>query len=116
MIALLQKLQHLQIVPFDVEVFRRVPVFALLRTGPQCSPRWLLRKAECSSFPVPGKAVPFLFVLYVLTEKLSEFLEVDVILAADLREELAESGDVFFGDIRGISGKFGVDHGCFPRR
>ena len=34
-IALLQELEHLQIVPFDHQVLRGVPVHALLRAGPQ---------------------------------------------------------------------------------
>jgi len=56
-VAFLQKLQYLQVVPFDHQILGGIPIHAILRAGPQRAGGWHERELASPALPVPVETV-----------------------------------------------------------
>lgn len=76
-VALLEELQHLQVVPLDVQVFGGIPVFALLWAGAQGLADGLVGLHNGGLLAHPGELIALVALQHVVGEHLPEQLEVD---------------------------------------
>ena len=76
-ITLLQQLQRLEIIPFDIEVLRRVPVLALLDARAQRLADRAVRFDDCCLLADPGEFVGFLALAHMVCKHLPQLLEIN---------------------------------------
>ena len=116
-IALLQKLKDFQIVSLDIEVFRAVPVHALLRAGAQRLADGLVGLHNGRLLAYPGKLICLVAVHHVARQHLPQQLKVDrlfqlSVLAPRLRHTIRKQRrDLLNIPLRHVRGlKFHVIH------
>ena len=102
-IGFLQKFQYFQIIPFDIEIFRIIPILAFFLTGTQCTHRGCLGQAQGFALAVPFETVAFLFIIHKIAQQLPQDIEINFPFLKCFGEKLLHGLQVFFGNIHGFA-------------
>jgi len=113
-VALLQDLQHFEVVALDHQVLRGVPVHAVFRARAQCAGRGRERELAGAALAVPVEAVLLVALVHRAAEQLLQYLEVHLPLGERLGEERLQLLDVARHDVGGVG--LGVGSGQLLHR
>ena len=102
-IGFLQEFQYFQIIPFDIEVFRIVPILAFFLTGAQSPHGGRLRQAQGFALAVPFETVPFLFIIHKIAQQLTQDIKINFPFLECFGEKLLHGLQVFLGNIHGFA-------------
>ncbi len=105
-IALLQQLQHFQVVALDHQVLRAVPVHAVFRAGAQGAGAGGERQLPGAALAMPVEAVFLLAFFHRAAQQLLQHLEIHLAFAEGFREQGLERVQVAGDEVGGTG--FGV--------
>ena len=98
-VALLEKLQHFEIIALDHQVLRRVPIDALFRAGQQRSGRRRQRDLSRATLAVPVQPILFVALIDRCAEQSLQHVEVNFAFREGVREQRLQGFDVARDDI-----------------
>ena len=101
-VALLQELQHFEVVALDHQVLRRVPVDALLGAWAQRAGAGGERELARGALAVPVEPVLLFVLVDGAAEQLPQHVEVDLPFDERLGEERAQAAEVLGDDVGGL--------------
>ena len=110
-IGFAQQLQHLQIIALDHNVLGRVPILAVALCRAQRAEAWGQRKGARAGLAFPIQAIAFSAFFHLVAQQLSQYLEIDLSVGNDAREQGFERRDIFPNHIPRMCGRIVTGNG-----